>query len=133
MDITWLNFADTSAITLISSCLKYSSPFSSKIFGILIPSLFTISSSVSTNSFPSSFAIALPKVVLPDPGIPMNTMFLFLLYNSFSTLSDKLSSDCSPVNISLATLACSTSIPSPLALAMPNSSALSNNVVLSGL
>ena len=62
--------------TSASSSRNPASPVSAKIAGMAFPARLTISSSVSTKTFPVFCARIRPTVVLPAPGMPMSTIFM---------------------------------------------------------
>ncbi len=72
-------FSNTSPSTF----LKYSSPLVLNISPILIPSCFSIISSVSINDIPSILESSLPTVVFPEPIIPIRTICLSIFLSTF--------------------------------------------------
>ena len=65
-----------SEATSDSMSLKCFSPYLSKISGIAIPARLMISSSMSISSLSVRDEMCSPMVDLPQPGIPMRTIFL---------------------------------------------------------
>ena len=122
-----------SARTSVSSFRNVSSPDRAKISGMDIPALWAINSSASTTSRPSALPRAAATADLPLPGIPMRMMFRSRWFTVRSTRSKASSPITVPVNCSLERLAWATSMESPPAWGMFNSSACNSSAVSAGL
>ena len=120
----------------VSRARKPSSPSAEKISGMLRPSVFMISSSRSTKVRPRLFASSLPRVVLPQEGIPIRAMFSISRRSAavMRRISTGASSNLRSRKYSAAYTACATSISRPpTATGTPASSARRMSSVLSGL